>query len=100
MVLTKDTRWWIAFDLEQLTNAEFKEFREYLDTADEAQKKMRKLFFGSASDRAGDLLGAAQRRYQTIQELRLPDGHNKLVWQIERLETLVAELNKEEEADV
>ena len=98
MALDKDTRELIALDLALLTAAEFNQFRDYLDAPDVEEQIRRKRFFGPSREHAVNLLKSARRRYQTIQKLRLPDGHNKLVWQIERLETLVAELSKEASA--
>lgn len=98
MALDKDSREWIAFDLALLTDYELRHLREAIDDPGEVQQKLRMMFLGSPQEHAGELLKAAKRRYWTIRDLNVKDGIRSLVGNIEQLETLIAELSKEEEA--
>ena len=98
MALDKDSREWIASDLARLTDYEVRHLLEEIDDPDEVQQKLRLMFLGSPQEHAGELLKAAKRRYWTIKDLNVKDGLHSLVGNIERLETLIAELSKEASA--
>ena len=94
MALDKETREWIASDLDHLTRLEFTHLREVLESPDDADPKVRKLFLGSPQDHASVLLEMAMRRYGWVaHDLKVTTGRRGLLQTIKELQAYIAEIS-------